>query len=314
MNHHPVASPQRRGPSSRRKEGCTPQPQALGQNTATLTPTSSTRPPTSHPPAHLEPSANPPTSVRPSAQGPPPAPSRQVFTASSVAAAVRGLGHSGGQSRLVPGQPELLESQMHRGTSNRDHRRPSHVVPLGSITGSIWAIKEGFRPRTRLVSATPCSVDVSMRPGSTAQGCWKGCLQRSFRPPPRGVLLRVDAPGGQGQAQQGLSGCLLPSLGAGSTPALGAPYTSRLVDPGVHREETREGVVPSAQTAVGVPAGSLCPAASLSLHRQWQEAQLPFPSLGPLCPVLQAFWGQREASEVPQQGAGRMRGLVLGTT
>ena len=75
-------------------------------------------------------------------------------------------------------------------------------MPLGSITGSIWVIKEGFRPRTRLVSATPCSVDVSVGPGSTAQGCWKGCLQRSSKPPPHGVLLRVDAPGGQGQAQR----------------------------------------------------------------------------------------------------------------
>lgn len=40
VNHHPVASPQRRGPSSGRKEGCTPQPQALGQRH-------------SHPHAHL---------------------------------------------------------------------------------------------------------------------------------------------------------------------------------------------------------------------------------------------------------------------
>lgn len=45
------------------------------------------------------------------------------------------------------------------------------MMPLGSIAGSIRVINEGFRPRTRLVSATPCSMDVSVGPGSTAQGC-----------------------------------------------------------------------------------------------------------------------------------------------
>lgn len=202
MNHHPVASPQRRSPSSLRKDAPHNHKPSV-RNTATLMPTFSTCPPTSHPPAHLEPSAHPP-SLHPSIRsGPAPCPSRQVFTASSVSAAFRGLGHSGGQSRLVSGQPELLESQMHTEISNRDHRRPSHAGPLGSIMGSIWVIKEGFRPRTCLVSATPCSVDMSVGPGSTAQGCWKGCFQRSFKPAPPGVLLRVDAPGGQGQAQQG---------------------------------------------------------------------------------------------------------------
>lgn len=162
------------------------------------------RPPplTIYPPVHLEPSTDP--SLCPSIHlGPPPAPGRQAFTASSVTAASWGLGQNSGQSRLVLGQPELLESQIQRGTLSRDRKRLSHVVPLRSITGSIRVINEGFRPRTRLVSVTPCSVDVSVGPGSTAQGCWKGCLQRSFKQDPPGILLRVDVPGSEGQGQQG---------------------------------------------------------------------------------------------------------------
>lgn len=104
---------------------------------------------------------------------------------------------------------------------------------------------------------------------------------------------------------RGLSGCLLPSPGASSTLALGAHYTSwagrSWGTPG--GDSGRGGALVLRLGLVSRLAG-LCPAVSLSPHPQRQEAQLPFPSLGPLCPVLQAFWGQRGAFEGPQQGAG----------
>lgn len=135
VNHHPVASPQSERPIFTRKDA----PHNHKPSSETQPPScppSPLAPPTSHPPAHLEPSAHPLPSIRPSAQGPRPCPRRQVFTASSVSAVpFRGLGHSGRQSRLVSGQPELLESQMaHRDIKTAPHRRPPHAnVPWGHM-------------------------------------------------------------------------------------------------------------------------------------------------------------------------------------
>lgn len=193
VNHHPVARPQRRGPSSLRKDAPhNPSPRSETQPPS-CPPSPLVLPPATH--LHtLSPLLTPPPSIRPSAQGPPPAPA--------------------GRSSLLPlcplpfgvwdtaaGRAGLCLDSLSCWRARCTQRY--QTVTTGGRHTSIWVIKEGFRPRTCLVSATPCSVDMSVGPGSTAQGCWKGCFQRSFKPAPPGVLLRVDAPGGQGQAQQG---------------------------------------------------------------------------------------------------------------
>lgn len=282
VNHHPVASPQRRGPSSLRKDAPhNHKPQSETQPPSCPIFSTGPLPPATH--LHTlslcSPLLHP---VHP--LSPPPAPAGGLHCLLCVRCP--GSGTQLQQSRFVPGQPDV-ESQMHTEISNRDHRRPSHAGPLGSITGSIWVIMRASGPRTCLVSATPCSVDMSVGPGSTTQGCWKGCFQRSFKPaPPR------SSPEGRcawrpRSGTAGVSGCLLPFL-LGKVPPW--PWAGRSWG-SLGRRLRKGGALVLRLGCVSRLAG-LGPAVSLSPHPQRQEAQPP--SLGPLCPVLRAFWGQRE--------------------
>lgn len=115
---------------------------------------------------------------------------------------------------------------------------------------------------------------------------------------------------------RGLSGCLLPSHGASSTLTLGAPYTfpAGRSPGGATGGDSGGGSAQVLRLGLVSRLAGLCPCSVPVPTPSWQEAQLPFPRLGSLCQVPRAFRGQRAAFEVPQQGAGRMRGLILGTT
>lgn len=100
---------------------------------------------------------------------------------------------------------------------------------------------------------------------------------------------------------RGLSGCLLPSRGAGSTLTLGAAYTSPAgSSPGVVTAgDSGGGGAQVLRLGLVSWLAGLSPCSVPVPTPSWQEAQLPFPRLGSLCQVPWAFSGQRVAFEVP---------------
>ena len=147
-----------------------------------------------------------------------------------------------------------------------------------------------------------------------------------MRPHP-GTLLRVGVPGGEGQTQsRGLSGCPLPSSGASSTQALGAPYSSPAgssmgVSKGLLR---RCSLLLAAGRAVSTcsdwglcsrsvltPTGGRTWAPCPHIPRGGKPISPSLPRRGHLCRVLLCSGGGGGSAKSPSRGlGGRRRGRV----